>query len=85
MTLKVVTTTPYHVTYENSERYEVEWPEGWPIPRENEEVQSKDGTPLFVRHVIWYPHGEFGEDSEPFVHIVLWDHTAIFRDSLANA
>jgi len=44
------------------------WPEGWPIPRVDDEINLDDHN-LYVRHVIWYPKGE-EEDAEPFVYVV---------------
>lgn len=61
-------------------REKVEWPEGWPIPREHEEV-NLPGLPesltggintWHVRHVIWYPQGDpNSDDPEPFIYLVL--------------
>lgn len=48
---------------------EVEWPEGWPIPREEQLVVLADGTNLWVRSVTWFPQGS--EGGEPVVYIVL--------------
>lgn len=48
-----------------------EWPEGWPLPREGEAVETGSQT-LYVKHVIYYPWGNRDEgDSEPFIYIVL--------------
>ena len=53
------------------------WPEGWPIPRQDEEVYLRDrggpATGLFVRHVVWYPEGDPDDpdDHEPFVYLVV--------------
>ena len=58
---------------------EIEWPEGWPIPRVGDEVYSKNNDLLFVRHVCWYPHGEFG--NEPFIYIVLWQKPTGYKDN----
>lgn len=51
-----------------------EWPESWPVPRIGDEVELADGFTAKVEHVIWYPHGEFGDQDEParpFVYVVL--------------
>lgn len=61
----------FHTTYRsNGEgRHEVEWPEGWPVPRKGDGVYTSDGDYLLVRAVVWFLHGEGG--SEPFVYVVL--------------
>ena len=50
-----------------------EWPQGWPVPREGEEVTLGNGANVYVRHVVWHPSGSTfnGGDSEPFVYVVL--------------
>lgn len=48
---------------------DIEWPEGWPIPPEDTELDY-DGQTLFVRTVVWYLRGE-DDDKEPFVYIVV--------------
>lgn len=50
----------------------VTWPPGWPPPREGEQVELRELGVLFVRTVVWYPEGEFGE-GDPFVYVVLGD------------
>lgn len=55
-------------------RPSVVWPEGWPVPREGEEVHVPGlsaFTPV-VRHVLWFPMGdpEDGE-SDPYVYVVV--------------
>lgn len=55
---------------ERPDRYQVDWPEGWPPPATGDYVASAEGIPLLVRHVSWYPHG--GETTkEPFVYVSL--------------
>ena len=71
--MRVVMHTPYKAepnAQGHSEREEVVWPEGWPIPREGEIVEAKGPTLLVVRSVTWYPHRD-EEGGEPFVYIVL--------------
>lgn len=63
--------TPYGAGLKGDERYSVEWPSYWPIPRVGDEVTSEEGSTLWVRSVNWYPHGEDAEDTEPFIYIVL--------------
>ena len=65
--VKVEFHTPYRSNGEG--RHEVEWPEGWPVPRKGDGVCTRDGDFLSVRTVVWYPHGE--EGSEPFAYVVL--------------
>lgn len=59
--------TPYRS--DGTGRPDVEWPEGWPVPRVGDGVYAADGHPLTVKSVDWYPHGVAG--SEPFVYVVL--------------
>lgn len=48
---------------------DIEWPEGWPVPVEGQEIQIPNGT-IFIRQVVWYPLGE--DDSvEPFIYVVV--------------
>lgn len=64
----------FHEPYIGStgERYNVTWPEGWPVPRKGEAVYPKEGTPLYVRHVCWYPHSVADQGlPDPFVYVVL--------------
>lgn len=52
---------------------QVRWPDGWPIPREGDPVEvaqpGDDPLTLYVRRVVWYPHGDALPD--PFVYLVL--------------
>lgn len=50
----------------------VDWPEGWPVPREGEQVCLPFGY-VCVRTVVWYPQGnsEGGGSAEPLVYVVL--------------
>ena len=48
------------------------WPDGWPVPRQGEQVELKELGVLWVGSVIWYPDGEFGE-GDPFVYVILRD------------
>jgi hypothetical protein len=59
---------------------ELEWPEGWPIPREGESVTLPGEDNLSVRTVVWYPEGsdEDEEDREPFVYLVIGPHRPNF-------
>lgn len=49
---------------------EIKWPAGWPIPPEDSQIDHPTAGTLWVRTVIWYPHGDV-EDPEPFVYIVV--------------
>lgn len=53
-------------------RRRLDWPEGWPVPREGDtvEIPDLDESPLSVRTVVWYPEGG-DDDSEPFVYLVI--------------
>lgn len=53
---------------------EVEWPEGWPIPREGDSIAVPEMPEVSkVRNVTWYPRGE--EPGDPaFVYIVIGPH-----------
>lgn len=46
------------------------WPEGWPVPRVDDEVRLADGTSTRVHVVEWCPDGDDGSP-EPFVYLVL--------------
>jgi hypothetical protein len=52
----------------------LDWPEGWPVPREGDIVSLPGVGPLQVRTVVWYPAGD-GDDDEgeldPFVYVVI--------------
>lgn len=50
----------------------IEWPEGWPLPRIDEDVDIKvgDQSNVNVRSIVWFPNGD-EENDEPFVYIVL--------------
>ncbi len=54
---------------------QVDWPAGWPVPREGDSVSLIEGdlTAECVRTVVWYPQGEDddGEATEPFVYVVI--------------
>lgn len=51
---------------------DLEWPEGWPVPREGESVSLPGVGPLQVRTVVWYPAGNSDEgDPEPFAYVVV--------------
>lgn len=49
---------------------ELEWPEGWPLPRFGEEVSLPNLPPLQVRAVCWQPEGD-EEDNEPYIYLVI--------------
>lgn len=48
---------------------EIEWPEGWPLPRIDESITLEDGDSVYVRCIDYCPTGEDG--SGPFVYIVV--------------
>lgn len=54
---------------QNPDDKPVEWPEGWPAPREGDTVYLLDRT-LYVRLVVWCPQGS-EKLEEPCVYIVV--------------
>jgi hypothetical protein len=74
---KVITATPYGAS-DNAERYEVEWPDDWPIPNIGDVVMAKDKTAMVVKHIVWYPYGEDGP--EPFIYLVFWTQDMVSRN-----
>lgn len=50
---------------------ELTWPEDWPIPRVNDDIDIPSLPEVnSVRTVVWYPQGS-EDSSEPFVYIVV--------------
>jgi hypothetical protein len=48
----------------------LDWPDGWPMPREGESVDVNGLGGLSVRTVVWFPEGD-DDDPEPFVYLVI--------------
>lgn len=51
-------------------REPLDWPQGWPVPREGESVDMGVAGLLSVRSVVWYPEGN-RDSPEPFVYLVI--------------
>lgn len=59
------------ITTDGEQPSEVEWPEGWPIPRVGDRVSLPESSePLSVRVVEWYPQGD-EDHAEAFVYLVI--------------
>ena len=53
------------------DRYQLTWPESWPIPRVGDDVDIPALPEVQqVRTVVWNPEGDY-EDKTPFVYIVV--------------
>lgn len=75
--MRVITRLVGPAAHSGGRGISIDWPEGWAIPRLDDEVYLADGTLVYVRGVGWFPEGE-GQDEDdptdvtaPFVHVVL--------------